>query len=108
MHEAQQKNQGLYIIGNCMRRATGEVYTERLKVQISSSVASLLLLGGGGGKTPKCTDKKKHVYCNLYARTNICPYKLHTCRLTCTDKFPIVPTKLRKSITPPPPPLWLR
>ena len=37
--------------------------------------------------------------------------KLHACRLTCTDKFPNVPTKLRKSImggncppAPPPPP----
>ena len=34
----------------------------------------------------------------------------HACRLTCTDKFPNVPTKLRKSIIgpcppPPPPPL---
>ena len=46
-----------------------------------------------------------------------CRYKWHACRLTCTDKFPNVPTKLRKSIIggllPPPPPsgyasaLWL-
>ena len=28
----------------------------------------------------------------------LCRYKLHACRLTCTDKFPNVPTKLRKSI----------
>ena len=42
-----------------------------------------------------------------------CRYKWYACRLTCTDKFPDVPTKLRKSIiggavappAPPPPPL---
>ena len=42
-----------------------------------------------------------------------CRYKWHACRLTCTDKFPNVPTKLRKriiggggAIAPcPPPPL---
>ena len=38
-----------------------------------------------------------------------CRYKWYACRLTCTDKFPNVPTKLRKSIigggaVPPPPP----
>ena len=34
-----------------------------------------------------------------------CRYKWHVCRLTCTDKFPNVPTKLQKSImgVPPPP-----
>ena len=31
-----------------------------------------------------------------------CWYNLHTCRLTCTDRFPNVPTKLRKSMPPPP------
>ena len=45
----------------------------------------------------------------------LCRYKWHACRFTCTDKFPNVPTKLRKRImggggggvappTPPPPP----
>ena len=40
----------------------------------------------------------------------LCRYKLHVCRFKCTDKFPNVPTKLRKSIIgggapcPPPPP----
>ena len=38
----------------------------------------------------------------------LCRYKGHTCRLTCTctDRFPNVPTKLRKSMgnCPPPPP----
>ena len=28
----------------------------------------------------------------------LCRYKWHACRLTCTDKFPNVPTKLRKGI----------
>ena len=40
----------------------------------------------------------------------LCRYKWHACRLTCTDKFPNVPTKIRKSIIggqlpPPAPPL---
>ena len=46
----------------------------------------------------------------------LCRYKWHACRLTCTDKFPNVPTKLRKCnigggqlhpppATPPPSPL---
>ena len=42
----------------------------------------------------------------------LCRYKWHACQLKCTDKFPNVPTKLRKSIIgrgavaplPPPPP----
>ena len=42
--------------------------------------------------------------------------KLVGLSLTCTDKFPNVPTKLRKQLLgggqlprpPPPPPLWLR
>ena len=43
----------------------------------------------------------------------LCRYKWHACRLTCTDKFPNVPTKLLKSIIGgggqlPPTPLWLR
>ena len=43
----------------------------------------------------------------------LCRYKWHACRLTCTDKFPNVPTKLWKSIIggggqPAPLPLWLR
>ena len=47
----------------------------------------------------------------------LCRYKWHACRLTCSDKFPNVPTKLWKSIMgggggglppAPPPPPWLR
>ena len=44
----------------------------------------------------------------------LCRYKWHACRLTCTEKFPNVPTKLWKSIiggggaVAPCPPLWLR
>ena len=39
----------------------------------------------------------------------LCRYKWHACRLTCTDKFPNVPTTLRKALwggdnCPPPPP----
>ena len=46
----------------------------------------------------------------------LCRYKWHACRLTCSDKFPNVPTKLWKSIIgggglppcpPPPPPATL-
>ena len=34
----------------------------------------------------------------LLVLQKLCRYKLPTCRLTCTDRFPNVPTKLRKSI----------
>ena len=51
----------------------------------------------------------------LLVLQKLCRYKWHTCRLTCTDRFPNVPTKLRNYIigpgaegqfppcTPPPP-----
>ena len=42
----------------------------------------------------------------LLVLQKLCRYKWH--RLTCTDRFPNVPTKLRKSIMGPPPPIWLR
>ena len=35
-----------------------------------SSVASFLLLVGGGGKNPKCTERRKKITYNLYARAS--------------------------------------
>ena len=44
---------------------------------------------------------KKLLFLSLFCWYKImylCRYKWHTCRLTCTDIFPNVPTKLQKSI----------
>ena len=78
------------------------------------------LLGGGGGNCPppplpplatlmtsslysrKCWHFYilKLLFLSIFCRYIIilCRYKWHACRLKCTDKFPNVPTKIRKGI----------
>ena len=44
-------------------------------------------------------DTKSAISFNILSVLQIlCRYKWHACRLTCTDKFPNLPTKLRQSI----------
>ena len=46
-----------------------------------------------------CSHSKTAISFNiLLVLQKLCRYKFHTSRLTCTDRFPNVPTKLRKSI----------
>ena len=66
-------------------------------------------------KTFAFSHSKTAISFNILLVQILCRYKRHACRLTCTDKFPNVPTKLRRAgimgggggllpPAPPPPP----